>query len=90
MQYETEDEATDYETDTNSKRTDKKRSGHHYGNFPNLGITVLASRFTKVTRKKGKHKKRAVVADTGSSSSLKMPQLFKPDEPDFSIDHEEV
>ncbi|ESW12911.1 hypothetical protein PHAVU_008G152000 [Phaseolus vulgaris] len=42
----------------------------------NLGATVLASRFAANTRK-GTHKLPDPV-----------PQLFKPDEPDFSLDHE--
>ncbi|XP_027926785.1 cyclic nucleotide-gated ion channel 18-like isoform X1 [Vigna unguiculata] len=42
----------------------------------NLGATVLASKFAANTRK-GAHKLPDPV-----------PQLFKPDEPDFSLDHE--
>ncbi|TKY63248.1 Cyclic nucleotide-gated ion channel [Spatholobus suberectus] len=44
----------------------------------NLGATVLASKFAANT-KKGNHKLQG---------SDPVPQLFKPDEPDFSVDHE--
>ncbi|KHN18240.1 Putative cyclic nucleotide-gated ion channel 18 [Glycine soja] len=44
----------------------------------NLGPTVFASKFAANT-KKGNHKLQDPV-----------PQLFKPDEPDFSLDHEQV
>ncbi|XP_049396882.1 probable cyclic nucleotide-gated ion channel 16 [Solanum stenotomum] len=45
-----------------------------------LGATILASRFAANTRR-GK----VARVDTGESS-LRMPKLFKPDEPDFSDD----
>ncbi|KAL4581635.1 hypothetical protein LXL04_006161 [Taraxacum kok-saghyz] len=45
-----------------------------------VGATVLASRFAANTRKGiGHHKVRSI----DSATSLKMPQLFKPDEPRF-------
>ncbi|KAJ8750124.1 hypothetical protein K2173_014039 [Erythroxylum novogranatense] len=47
-------------------------------NVQHLGATVLASRFAANT-KKGNHMKYPAAC----SSSLQMPQLFKPDEPDF-------
>ncbi|XP_050221002.1 cyclic nucleotide-gated ion channel 18-like [Mercurialis annua] len=47
-----------------------------------LGATILASKFAANTRK-GSHQK---VVDS-SASSLKMPKLFKPEEPDFSMNH---
>lgn len=50
-----------------------------------LGATILASRFAANTRR-GIQQKVQVVDP--SSSSIKMPKLFKPDEPDFSIDRE--
>ncbi|XP_027332532.1 cyclic nucleotide-gated ion channel 18-like [Abrus precatorius] len=46
----------------------------------NLGATVLASKFAANTRR-GNHKLQG---------SDPVPQLFKPDEPDFSVDNEEV
>ncbi|KAF1869823.1 hypothetical protein Lal_00017400 [Lupinus albus] len=46
----------------------------------NFGATVLASKFAANT-KKGNHK----ITDRDP-----VPQLFKPDEPDFSMDHGEV
>ncbi|KAK6155174.1 hypothetical protein DH2020_009422 [Rehmannia glutinosa] len=46
-----------------------------------LGATILASKFAANTRRGAVQ--RVQIADT-SSSSLKMPKLFKPDEPDFS------
>ncbi|GAV72563.1 cNMP_binding domain-containing protein/Ion_trans domain-containing protein, partial [Cephalotus follicularis] len=51
-----------------------------------LGATILASRFAANT-KRGANQKGPVV--DSASTSLKMPQLFKPDEPDFSLDREE-
>ncbi|CAI9261248.1 unnamed protein product [Lactuca saligna] len=45
-----------------------------------VGATVLASRFATNTRKGIGHHK---VSSVDSSTSLKMPQLFKPDEPRF-------
>ncbi|KAI3500852.1 hypothetical protein L1887_36678 [Cichorium endivia] len=45
-----------------------------------VGATILASRFAANTRKGIGHHK---VPSVGSSTSLKMPQLFKPDEPRF-------
>ncbi|CAH2072729.1 unnamed protein product [Thlaspi arvense] len=61
-------------------------------NNQNLGATILASKFAANTRK-GTNQKASSSSTgkkDGSSSSLKMPQLFKPDEPDFSIDKEDV
>lgn len=52
-------------------------------NVQRLGATILASRFAANT-KRGVNQKGRVVDP--ASTSLKMPQLFKPDEPDFSID----
>ncbi|GJT69932.1 heat shock cognate 70 kDa protein 2 [Tanacetum coccineum] len=49
-------------------------------NSQHLGATILASRFAANTRRGISHKEGVV----GSASSLKMPKLFKPDEPDFS------
>ncbi|XP_052190610.1 cyclic nucleotide-gated ion channel 18 [Diospyros lotus] len=49
-------------------------------NAQNLGVTILASKFAANT-KRGMNQKVQVV---DPDSSLKMPKLFKPDEPDFS------
>ncbi|KAF6169369.1 hypothetical protein GIB67_016539 [Kingdonia uniflora] len=48
-----------------------------------VGATVLASKFAANTRR-GVNQK--VKADNPASTSLKMPKLFKPEEPDFSVD----
>lgn len=56
-------------------------------NAQHLGATILASKFAANTRR-GAVQKVPVVSR--SSSSLKMPKLFKPDEPDFSVDREDV
>ncbi|KAL0647908.1 hypothetical protein Bca4012_046199 [Brassica carinata] len=62
-------------------------------NSQNLGATMLASKFAANTRR-GTNQKASSSSSTGkkdgSSNSLKMPQLFKPDEPDFSMDKEDV
>ncbi|KAF6157359.1 hypothetical protein GIB67_004297 [Kingdonia uniflora] len=55
-------------------------------NLQNFGTTILASRFT-VNARRGVNQKVKVVDP--SSTSLKMPKLFKPDEPDFSADTED-
>ncbi|KAJ8546324.1 hypothetical protein K7X08_018907 [Anisodus acutangulus] len=47
-----------------------------------LGATILAKRFATNTRRGIEQK----VQMADSSSSLKMPKLFKPDEPDFSAE----
>lgn len=60
--------------------TDRANNAQH------LGATILASKFAANTRRGMIQKTQ--VAET-YSSSLKMPQLFKPDEPDFSLDSEE-
>ncbi|XP_010251302.1 PREDICTED: cyclic nucleotide-gated ion channel 18-like [Nelumbo nucifera] len=58
-------------------------SAENANNFQHLGATILASRFAKNTRRGVHHKVKLI--DT-SSTSLEMPNLFKPDEPDFSAD----
>ncbi|GJX94169.1 cyclic nucleotide-gated ion channel 18-like protein [Tanacetum coccineum] len=45
-----------------------------------VGATILASKFAANTRRGAGHHK---VASVDSATSLKMPQLFKPDEPRF-------
>ncbi|XP_038878289.1 probable cyclic nucleotide-gated ion channel 16 isoform X3 [Benincasa hispida] len=52
----------------------------------NLGITMLASKFAANTRR-GIHQKLAALDP--DSTSLTMPKLFKPDEPDFSAFQDE-
>lgn len=54
-------------------------------NAQHLGATILASKFAANTRRGMIQKTQ--ISET-YSSSLKMPQLFKPDEPDFSLDSE--
>ncbi|TKY73480.1 cyclic nucleotide-gated ion channel 16 [Spatholobus suberectus] len=55
--------------------------GDNAGHTQNLGATVLASKFAANTRK-GAVKKVAI--NIPDASSLKMPKMFKPTEPDFS------
>ncbi|XP_059644231.1 cyclic nucleotide-gated ion channel 18-like [Cornus florida] len=55
--------------------------------FQHLGATILASKFAANTRRGLKQKFHG--ADAGSSS-LKLPKFFKPDEPDFSVEGEDV
>ncbi|KAJ9135287.1 hypothetical protein P3X46_032490 [Hevea brasiliensis] len=55
-------------------------------NVQHLEATILALKFAANTRR-GTHQEVKV---DSASSSLKMPQLFKPDEPDFSVDREDV
>ncbi|KAJ4850895.1 Cyclic nucleotide-gated ion channel 18 [Turnera subulata] len=54
-------------------------------NVQHLGATILASKFAANT-KKGNQQKDQAAGSASASSSLKMPQLFKPNEPDFFAD----
>lgn len=47
-----------------------------------LGATILASKFAANTRRGVQHK--------SDPTSLQMPKLFKPEEPDFSADTEDT
>jgi len=59
-------------------------------NAQHLGATlILASKFAANTRRGAKANQKVLVGDP-ASTSLKMPQLFKPDEPDFSVDREDI
>ena len=57
---------------------DNANNGQH------LGATILASKFAANTRRSGANQQKVLVGDP-ASTSLEMPQLFKPDEPDFSV-----
>ncbi|KAL5582527.1 hypothetical protein UlMin_014969 [Ulmus minor] len=63
-------------------------SVYNSNNAQNLGATILASKFAANTRRGVANQK--VQAASRASTSLKMPNLFKPNEPDFSLDQEEV
>ncbi|XP_050271286.1 cyclic nucleotide-gated ion channel 18 [Quercus robur] len=65
----------------------QRPSGDNVSNAQHLGVTLLASKFAANTRR-GANKK--VLGGDPASTSLKMPQLFKPVEPDFSVDREDV
>ncbi|KAL6587482.1 Cyclic nucleotide-gated ion channel 18 [Orobanche minor] len=56
----------------------------HNSNAQNFNATILASKFAANTKRGVAHKVHQVV--DASSSSLKMPKLFKPEEPDFFED----
>lgn len=56
-------------------------------NAQHLGATILASKFAANTRRGANQK---VVVGDPASTTLKMPKLFKPDEPDFSVDREDI
>lgn len=79
----------DEQADVNFGDTMGKRSSRgNANNAPqHLGATILASKFAANTRR-GAHQK--VPGGNPASTSLKMPQLFKPDEPDFSVDREDI
>ncbi|XP_022774416.1 cyclic nucleotide-gated ion channel 18-like [Durio zibethinus] len=77
--YYTDDMEDGFHYDKNIERT----STDSPNNFQNLGATILASKFAANTRKGSK----GDLIDSSSSNSLKMPKLFKPDEPDFSVHH---
>lgn len=65
----------------------QRPSGDNASNAQHLGVTLLASKFAANTRRGAKQK---VLEGDPASTSLKMPQLFKPVEPDFSVDREDV
>ena len=65
----------------------KRSSGDNANNAQHFGATILASKFAANTRRGANQK---VLAGEPASTSLKMPQLFKPVEPDFSVDQEDV
>jgi cyclic nucleotide gated channel len=54
-----------------------------------LGVTFLASKFAKNT-KKGAHQKVVAQQRIDDVSTMKFPKLAKPDEPDFSLHTEDV
>ncbi|XP_040985757.1 probable cyclic nucleotide-gated ion channel 16 [Juglans microcarpa x Juglans regia] len=56
-------------------------SGENAHNAQHLGATVLVSKFAANTRRGIQHK--------SDPTSLQMPKLFKPEEPDFSSDTED-
>lgn len=56
-------------------------------NVQHLGATILASKFAANTRRGVAQDVRVVEP---AAPSLKMPRLLKPDEPDFSVGHEDV
>ncbi|KAH7845910.1 hypothetical protein Vadar_007326 [Vaccinium darrowii] len=76
-------ESTYYYTEADESNDDNGNPelGQH------LGATFLASKFAANTRKGVVNNQKVQVVD--SASSLKMPKLFKPDEPDFSVIREE-
>ena len=68
-------EGNEYE-DSGADNHAMDNSGQHFG------TTLFASKFAANTRR-GAAQKVAVV---DPDASLPMPKLFKPDEPDFSVD----
>ncbi|KAL6960624.1 Cyclic nucleotide-gated ion channel 18 [Sarracenia purpurea var. burkii] len=77
----------DYENNYDDDESAERPLMDNPNNVQHFGATILASRFAANTRK-GTNQKVQVVDP--ASSSLKMPKLFKPDEPDFSVIHEDV
>ncbi|XAR51847.1 hypothetical protein NMG60_11006608 [Bertholletia excelsa] len=71
---EVDDEDYDFESGESSPLIDNDNNSQH------LGATLLASKFAANTRRGAGQKVQVV----DPASSLKMPKLFKPDEPDFS------
>ena len=62
--------------------------GSDAGNM-HLGVTFLASKFAKNT-KKGAHQKVVSQQRIDDVSTMNFPKLAKPDEPDFSLHTEDV
>ncbi|KAL7232516.1 hypothetical protein ACSBR2_010519 [Camellia fascicularis] len=74
-----EDDDNYYDESSESQLIDNPNNVQH------LGATILASKFAANTRR-GVNQKVQLVEPT---ASLKMPKLFKPDEPDFSVIRED-
>lgn len=74
--------AGDYENESSETPT-----GDNAGHGQNLGATILASKFAANTIKGANQK---VQQASSTSTSLEMPKLFKPDEPDFSSYRQDV
>ncbi|PON52032.1 Voltage dependent potassium channel [Trema orientale] len=79
------DELSGRNYENNNGETPK---GDNASNAQNLGATILASKFAANTRRGANQKVQ--VAGSAASTSLKMPELFKPDEPDFSLYQEDL
>ncbi|PQM32917.1 putative cyclic nucleotide-gated ion channel 18 [Prunus yedoensis var. nudiflora] len=77
--YDEEQVDGNYENNENGGRSGESTSntGSH------IGVTFLASKFAANTKRGIAQKAQAVEA---ASTSLGMPRLFKPDEPDFSVE----
>ncbi|KAH0984809.1 hypothetical protein GBA52_011986 [Prunus armeniaca] len=77
--YDEEQADGNYENNENGGRSGESTSntGSH------IGVTFLASKFAANTKRGIAQKAQAVEA---ASTSLGMPRLFKPDEPDFSVE----
>ena len=56
-------------------------SADHANNSQHLGVTILASKFAKNTRRGAQ---KMITRIDPDDSILKMPKMFKPVEPDFS------
>ncbi|XP_021818516.1 cyclic nucleotide-gated ion channel 18 isoform X2 [Prunus avium] len=77
--YDEEQVDGNYENNENEGRSGESTSntGSH------IGVTFLASKFAANTKRGIAQKAQAVEA---ASTSMGMPRLFKPDEPDFSVE----
>lgn len=75
------EENYDDDSDNTIEDEDDMSSADYMNKTQHLGATILASKFAANTRR-GVNQK----GQTSKPSSLKMPKLFKPDEPDFSMD----
>ncbi|KAL9454898.1 hypothetical protein AB3S75_010328 [Citrus x aurantiifolia] len=67
----------------------RKSASHKHSSSKNLGATILASKFAKNTRKVAGQKPQPV-EESSASSSLQMPPLLKPSDPDFYVENELV
>nr|XP_043636404.1 probable cyclic nucleotide-gated ion channel 16 [Erigeron canadensis] len=70
-----------YQSDDDDDDDDDNSIAETDQNSQHLGATILASRFAANTRR-GISQREGVVSS--ASSTLQMPKLFKPNEPDFS------
>lgn len=67
----------------------RKSASRKHSSSKNLGATILASKFAKNTRKVAGQKPQPV-EEISASSSLQMPPLLKPSDPDFYVENELV
>ncbi|WOL11852.1 cyclic nucleotide-gated ion channel 18-like [Canna indica] len=65
------------------------REAESGSNIQHFGATILAKKFAKNTKRGVHHRVSQLTQAAKAATSLKLPKLAKPAEPDFSINHED-